>query len=198
MSAHNPNRTQRGRPRDANAHQRILDAAFELVHATSYAEVTIKAIAERAEVGRQTIYRRWPTKERLFMEVVTMQVQQAALATNGNDLEAYLQHLFELARTRTGVLLTALLMQASDDPALTLDIQELINQRRTMLERVVVEDARRCGYTYAVPAATIAELLAAVMWYRLIYKHKPLDDAFAHELAGTVRALTNERKPYGH
>jgi AcrR family transcriptional regulator len=169
-------------------HQRILAAAFSLAQERSYADVTIKDIAEESKVSRQTIYRRWPTKEMLFLEVVSEQVAQSTVATPSNlvGLEDYLCQLFALARERTGDILTNILMNAQQDAILAGDVREIINRRRSLLER----DAQEFNYSYAVPIPVIAEMLAASMWYRRIYKIKPLDDAFAHTLAETAKALS--------
>ena len=49
-----------GRPRSEKHDQAILEAAAELIGELSYKAVSIEAIAARANVGKQTIYRRWP------------------------------------------------------------------------------------------------------------------------------------------
>jgi AcrR family transcriptional regulator len=45
---------------------RILDAAGELMLRLGYRKVTIEDVAQRARVGKGTVYLHWPTKERLF------------------------------------------------------------------------------------------------------------------------------------
>jgi AcrR family transcriptional regulator len=182
----------RGRPRDAETHRRILATAFRLTQERGYTDVTIKDIAEVSKVSRQTIYRRWPTKEALFLEVVSAQVAQSTVATPSTSagLEEYLRQLFTLARERTGDILTNILMNVQQDEVLTDDIREIINRRRFLLERAIERDARKHNYSYAVPITVIAEMLAAGMWYRWIYKIKPLDDDFAHTLVETVKALS--------
>ena len=48
--------------RSERSRRAILDAARELVSEVGYAKVSIEAIAARAGVGKQTIYRWWPSK----------------------------------------------------------------------------------------------------------------------------------------
>ena len=52
----------RGRTRDEDARQRVLDAAFELVATGTPGGVSINDIAASAEVAKQTIYRWWPSR----------------------------------------------------------------------------------------------------------------------------------------
>lgn len=56
---------RRGRPRDEGAKTAILAAAATLVRTRGYEGVTMEAIAAEARVGKQTIYRWWPTKARV-------------------------------------------------------------------------------------------------------------------------------------
>ena len=53
----------RGRPRRASAAAEILDATLQLLAERGFQAATIEAIAARAGVGRNTIYRRWSSRE---------------------------------------------------------------------------------------------------------------------------------------
>jgi AcrR family transcriptional regulator len=59
-----------GRPRDAGAREAILDATLELLADRGFHATTMDAIAERAGVGKNTIYRRWSTKDDLFIDAM--------------------------------------------------------------------------------------------------------------------------------
>lgn len=58
----------RGRRRSERSHEAIIAATQELLVERSYPEVTIEGIAARAGVGKQTIYRWWPSKAALVLE----------------------------------------------------------------------------------------------------------------------------------
>ena len=49
--------------------QKILAAAADLFGASSYDTVQMRDVAARAEVGKPTLYRYFPSKEELFLEV---------------------------------------------------------------------------------------------------------------------------------
>ncbi|WP_205471128.1 TetR/AcrR family transcriptional regulator [Nocardioides sp. SYSU D00038] len=51
------------RPRDPQIEQRILDAAGELIEEVGYDALTMEAIAERAGVGKPTVYRRFGNRD---------------------------------------------------------------------------------------------------------------------------------------
>lgn len=60
----------RGRPRNVDADRAILESARDLLLAEGYEQLTIQAIAERAGVAKQTVYRRWPSKARIVAAAV--------------------------------------------------------------------------------------------------------------------------------
>ncbi|MFH8380788.1 TetR/AcrR family transcriptional regulator [Kitasatospora sp. NPDC018058] len=63
---------RRGRPRSEAAEQAIFSAVEEMMAAgTTLSELTIEGIATAAGVGKATIYRRWPNKEALLVDVVS-------------------------------------------------------------------------------------------------------------------------------
>lgn len=57
-----------GRPRSEEAHQAILDATIELLVEVGFSALTVEGVAQRAGVGKATIYRRWPSKLPLVVE----------------------------------------------------------------------------------------------------------------------------------
>src|SRR5260370_16434598 len=72
-------RTQQAVPRRANARQnreRILQAAWESLLESN--EASLNSIAKKAGVGIGTLYRHFPTREALVLEVYRHELQQAA------------------------------------------------------------------------------------------------------------------------
>ncbi|MET8509604.1 TetR/AcrR family transcriptional regulator [Streptomyces sp. NPDC015232] len=62
---------RRGRPRSEAADQAIFDAVVALLESgLSLSEVSIEKIARTAGVGKATIYRRWPGKDELFVDLL--------------------------------------------------------------------------------------------------------------------------------
>jgi AcrR family transcriptional regulator len=57
-----------GRPRDEGAREAILDATLELLAERGFHATTMDSIAERAGVGKNTIYRRWSAKDDLIID----------------------------------------------------------------------------------------------------------------------------------
>ncbi|WP_128437239.1 TetR/AcrR family transcriptional regulator [Streptomyces cyaneus] len=71
-----PNSTRRSE----RSRRAIYDAALALVAEVGYPRTTIEGIAARAGVGKQTIYRWWPSKAEVLMEAFLDLGEQAAQA----------------------------------------------------------------------------------------------------------------------
>jgi AcrR family transcriptional regulator len=65
------NLTQRaGRPRDDKRNPQILRAALEVLAEVGYDRLTMDEVAERAQAGKATLYRRWPSKAQLVVDAL--------------------------------------------------------------------------------------------------------------------------------
>ena len=69
-SAGNRTPAMRGRPRSLSARRAILDAALALVVKGGYSAATIEAIAAYSGVAKTTIYRWWPNRPALVVELL--------------------------------------------------------------------------------------------------------------------------------
>lgn len=63
-------RRGRGRPRDPDADAAILQAALELFVEGGVEGTSMQGIAQRAGVGKLTVYRRWSSKEELLARAI--------------------------------------------------------------------------------------------------------------------------------
>jgi AcrR family transcriptional regulator len=68
VSSSSDNSSSAGRPRSEEAHQAILNATLELLVEVGFSALTVEGVANRAGVGKATIYRRWPSKLPLVVE----------------------------------------------------------------------------------------------------------------------------------
>ncbi|MFF2493532.1 TetR/AcrR family transcriptional regulator [Agromyces sp. NPDC058064] len=81
--------SKRGRPRSTDADRSILEAARDLLLEGGYDALNLAAVAERAGVAKQTVYRRWSSKSHLVAGAVLAGVLApsgiAAVAVAGAD-----------------------------------------------------------------------------------------------------------------
>ncbi len=66
----------------------ILAAALALCREEGYARLSVEAIAARAGVGKQTIYRWWPSKGAVLLEALEREVAGSANVPDTGDIVA--------------------------------------------------------------------------------------------------------------
>jgi AcrR family transcriptional regulator len=135
---------QVGRPRSEQARTAVLHAVDDLLVETGYAAMTIKGIAQRAGVGRQTVYRWWSTKAEILLEACVIdaasELHTPAQPDPRAELVTYLQALTAFLTTSpAGLGYRALIGEAQHDPAVRELVREadlLSASARTVLQRV--------------------------------------------------------------
>ncbi len=179
----------RGRPRSETAHKAVLTAAADLLLEHGLYAVSMDAVAERAGVSKATIYRWWPKKEilaldMLFTEWSAVTPQQYESGLLRSDLIALLRAWTRLASSRHyGRVVAALLAEARTDPAFSAEYQRRILEPRRDQARMIFADAVARG---EIPGETKVEvaidLLYGPLYHRLLHGHAPLDDQFVDDL----------------
>jgi AcrR family transcriptional regulator len=179
----------RGRPRSEAARQAVLAAAAELLLGHGLHAVSMDAVAERAGVSKATIYRWWPKKEllaldMLFREWSAVTPQQYESGLLQTDLVALLRAWSQLAGSRPyGRVVAALLAEARTDPAFSAEYQRRMLEPRRDQARMIFTHAVARG---EIPGETNVELaidlLYGPLYHRLLHAHAPLDDQFVDDL----------------
>jgi AcrR family transcriptional regulator len=77
--------------RNAQAQAAILGATRDLIGKIGYDKMSIEGIAAAAGVGKQTIYRWWPSKAAVVLEMWAPEVEQQVTFPNTGDLAADLK-----------------------------------------------------------------------------------------------------------
>jgi AcrR family transcriptional regulator len=189
-----PGRRRPGRRRSEGSRDAILQAATELVVEQGYAAVSIEKIAQRAGVGKQTIYRWWPSKGDVLLEALARKADlHIALPDEGSwaaDLRRMLDDSFALARApQLGELLRALMVEAQLDPAFGARFRSEFLERRRAAMATLVERARSRGDLPAtVTAGFAADVVFGVIWYRLLAVPQPFDRRLANHLVALLTA----------
>jgi AcrR family transcriptional regulator len=183
-----------GRPRSEKLRRAVLDAAFQLERQYGYSAVTYQQIANVAHVGRQTIYRWWPTKSDLYFELITSLVTLSAKSIDIEhiSLEAYLCELFKVIREQTGTSLLGLFMEGQSNPELLGRVRKALTGRRSLAATVIERFASERQQQFVVPLSIVIDMILGAMWYRMLMEHDSLDNSFAHELTLAAEKLLGE------
>lgn len=187
-----------GRRRSEGSRDAILQAATDLVVEHGYAAVSIEKVAQRAKVGKQTIYRWWPSKGDILMEALAAKADvHIALPDEGGwaaDLRRMLDDSFALARApQLGELLRALMVEAQLDPAFGARFRtDFLERRRTALGTLVDRARTRGDLPTGLTAGIAADVVYGVLWYRLLAVPQPFDHALTESLVALLTHPGND------
>jgi AcrR family transcriptional regulator len=185
-------RAHTGRSRNDAARDAILRAAAELLAEENSANFTVDAIAKRANAGKQTIYRWWPSKGAVLLEAMVWLAELEVPTLETGDLRADLTvfvHGTFAAAAQHRTLLLGVLREALGDPATYAELEGFAASRRTVMRKILLA-SRRSGQIPARRSIDIAvDQAFGLLWYRLIFANAPLDDAAA---AQVVEALVTQ------
>ena len=111
-----------GRPRSAQVHDAILDAVRQTLVEGGYGDIAMDRVAVRAGVGKQSVYRRWPSKAPMVAEAVLDAYRSGAsfaLPDTGDvatDVRSWMRGYAEfIASPFNAALLRALMAAAAED-----------------------------------------------------------------------------------
>jgi AcrR family transcriptional regulator len=185
--------TALGRPRSEPARRAVLEAALRLVARDGYQAVTIKGIAAEAGVGRQTVYRWWDGKGAILLEAIGEYARPSAIPEPTDDpvhdLREVLRGSFRLSPV-AGPIISGLMADATHDPAFLDKLQTDLLARRRALVRETLERGQRSGQIGdGADLALVTDMIWGTMWYRILSRHAPVDEALADELTAAVLRL---------
>ncbi len=174
----------RGRPRSERCQTAIRGAVAELLDELPYHEVTVEAVADRAGVSKQTIYRWWSGKHQLAMEAYASAVQERVATPNSGalatDLRLFLRNTCAALRARGGATVAGLIAAAQSDTTLAEEFRvTFIGARRKIMSGILGRGLERGELRRGIDLQLAMDLLYGPVWYRLLLRNAPLDDAFA-------------------
>lgn len=181
----------RGRRRDPALDDRLLDAVEALLAEFEPGEITMEAVAGRAGVAKQTLYRRWSSRGTLLMDALArLAARRAPVADTGSlrgDLEALLAPAFAFAgSTLGGRLMRALAAEALADPASAELLRTRFIQGRREVIATAVRRAQARGEIGEVDVDLLIDFAYGPLWYRLLTGHLPLDGATGMAVAAML------------
>jgi len=161
-----------GRPRSEEAHRAILSATLELLVEVGFSSLTIEGVAQRAGVGKATIYRRWSSKLPLVIEAYSLLPQLEDVDTGNlvTDLEEMLRNYLRLL---TSTPLRGVIPSIAGERAHNEELSELfdpiVRERRRPLIAVLRRGVARGEIAPDVDLDLAADLLVGPITTRLFF-----------------------------
>lgn len=116
-----PGRARRGRPRDPGVDAAIRSAALGLLSEAGYARLTMDQVAERAQVSKDSLYRRFPDKVALVADALQHRARPVPQVPDTgslpDDMRAFLSALLH-SRAEASRALAAVSGEIATNPEL--------------------------------------------------------------------------------
>jgi AcrR family transcriptional regulator len=169
-----------GARRNPDSADAILDAAEAVLAEAGYAGFSIEAVARRARAGKPTIYRWWPSKAALLLDVYQRQ-KRVDVPDTGNleeDLVGFLKNLFSHWRqTSSGNVFRSLIAEAQSDSHAAAALAGYAAGRRAHTGQVIARARARGEVAPDVDAELVADLIASFAWTHLLTNRLDEDEA---------------------
>ncbi|MFI5636725.1 TetR/AcrR family transcriptional regulator [Streptomyces goshikiensis] len=184
--------------RSERSRRAILDAALTLLGEVGYGKLTIEAIAARAGVGKQTIYRWWPSKAAVLLDASLALAGEpgaeggwAGLPDTGDlaaDLKLVLRATVdEFNDERYEASARALTAVGATDPELGARFNERLLEPQLALYEDRLRTAREAGQLARdADLRLTVEMLLGPLTYRWLLRTAPLTHAFTDALVDRV------------
>ncbi len=188
----------RGRPPSAQTERAILQAMAELLAERPLAEITIEEVAQRAQVSKASVYRRWPTKGTLafdaFVGEFLRRLPSPDTGSLEGDLRTSLRGWVRVVRdTTTGRTLRGLIAEAQRDPDLAEAWRDrFVNPVRASRAEIVKRAIGRGELEHDANVDVLLDLVYGPAYHRFLQGHRPLDAAFVNAVVDAVLGAVHE------
>lgn len=177
-----PARRSIGAQRNPASAEAILAAAEAVLLENGLSGFSIEAVARRARAGKPTIYRWWPSKAALLLDVYHQHKRTHFACTDkGNlrdDLIAYLDNLFTIWRNpATGALFRSVVAEAQADADTAAALSAYMADRRCQSSEILKRAQARGEAHTDVDPELVTELLASFAWGRLLTDRLEVNDS---------------------
>jgi AcrR family transcriptional regulator len=180
-----------GRPREERADKAILAATLRLIAERGLGELRIDDVAERARVGKATIYRRYRSKGELVAAAVTSLVSEISIPDTGStesDLHELMRNAVRVYRgsLEAGVM-PGLVDAMSRDSELARAVRGgFLKRRRAALAAVLERGVERGDLRPDIDLELALDVLAGPLFYRLLVTGGPIDNTLADGVAELI------------
>ncbi len=180
-----------GRPRDARADRAIPAATLELMAECGVRDLRMEDVADRAGVGKATIYRRYRSKDELVTDAVASLVSEIKIPNTGStraDLLALMSQAVELYSDELAArLMPAVLEETRRNPELAKTVRDrFLAGRRAALSAVLKRGVRRGDLRRGLDLELALDVLGGAVFYRLLVTGGPIDEALAEGIVELI------------
>lgn len=161
-----------GARRNPETEAAILEAAEAIMAEQGIAGFSIEAVAKRARAGKPTIYKWWPGKTALLLDVYHRQKPASVHTDTGSveeDVFAFLTGVFaHWGDTGAGQVFRFVIAEAQRDEAAAASLADYAAERRIQSGAIFQRGIDRGELADDIDVGLCADMLAGFIWQRLL------------------------------
>lgn len=171
----------------------ITRAMFDQLAETGYARMSMDAVARRAGVGKAAVYRRWPSKQAMLIDLVgaAMRDNLPEVPDAGSlagDVRGFLDVIVaQTTQPRIRRIALDVLVETTRSPELTAALDDVVGQpRRTAAASVLTRAIDRGELSAELDRELGLDLLIGPLVMRLLQGTNQIDDAYLTRLTEVI------------
>lgn len=198
------NYPRRGRPRDADAGEKILSAARELLAEGGFDAMSFEAVAKRAGVTRPTIYRRWATKAHLAAEISnggegTIPDVIEAEGLRGQLLLFVNQLIAQYSRPEMSAAISGMMVAYRRLPELRTELHDPLEKRNRQVIAAIINKGKAANLVSpSVNVDTLFDIAVGAVLFRNVFSSLSVTANCAEDICNIILngiAIPREEKP---
>jgi AcrR family transcriptional regulator len=174
--------------RQAETRKRVMAATGRILQRDGYYRLTMERVASESGVAKTTLYRRWPTKAALCMDLyLDISARELSMPDTG-DVAGDLRHIAKTVvhlqtRTVAGPAFLGLIAEALVNPdTRAAFLAEFSGHRREVTRAVLKRAVQRREIRADTDIDLFIDALGGAVTFRLLQGHAPLTTKFTNAL----------------
>ncbi len=169
---------------------------MELLVEVGYGGMSVEAIAARAQVGKATIYRRWPSKKELTAEALRQLSDDVRMPDTGNTRDDLIALFLDFRRVNSasyiGPMTGRIISAAISNPEfMTIYWENALLPRRKAILEILKRGQERGEVRKDLDLQLVLDIFPGAVVYRTLISRHGLDEsqaafAGAEELVNTI------------
>jgi AcrR family transcriptional regulator len=180
-----------GRPRSENSRQAILRSTIKLLRRSSFADLSIEAIAADAKVGKATVYRWWPNKGALVVDAFAFSTEdELHFPDSGSvykDMSLQISQWLGVLHSPRGCIVRAIIAAGQSDRELLEEFRKrLLRPRRQEAYQTLRRGIERGELPRNLDLDLVLDILYGAIYMRFLIRHDELSEDYVKEVCRLV------------
>jgi len=175
----------------------IYAAVLDELGESGYAGLSIERVAERAQTGKASIYRRWPSRLELALDTIDHTLPRVdELPDTGStreDVLIVMQRIASVMRSASGDAVRACFSPGADQDLADAVRERLLAPRKAAMLEILRRGVARGEVRADAISARIAELGPSLLHGELLHRGQLTDDAVVEIVDDVVLPLLRPR-----